>query len=134
MTMLFWWIKRKAKFILDNTLGKKKKKKAILQFQVNKEGCDCILFGYSFRNQMKVYRLIWIPGKLVLWFLSLSMCIVPRSVLISVVEKYTFILFFFFPKIALRPCTLTLPSQLFWIQKYFISEVLLNAHSFRCFI
>lgn len=66
MTMLFWWIKRKAKFILDNTLGKKKKKKAILQFQVNKEGCDCILFGYSFRNQMKVYRLIWIPGKLVL--------------------------------------------------------------------
>lgn len=36
---------------MDNTL-----KRAILQFQANKEGCDSILCGYTFKNQSKAYR------------------------------------------------------------------------------
>lgn len=52
MIMLFWWIKGKRKFILDYTL-----RRAIAQFQANKERCDCILFQYSFINKSKGYRL-----------------------------------------------------------------------------
>lgn len=44
---------------MDNTL-----KRAITQFQANKERCGCILFPYSFINQSKDYRLNLDPKKI----------------------------------------------------------------------
>lgn len=115
---LFWWIKRKGKFIFDNTL-----RRGI--FQTNKEGCDCILFGCSFENQSKVYRLNLNPRK-VSTMIPILIHMVRRSSQVSVTECGKGI-YITVPKIIFRLHIVVLPSELSWtLEKCFISAELLN--------
>lgn len=75
---------------MDNTL-----KRAILQFQANKEGCDSILCGYSFKNQSKAYRVNPDPTKaravIPVHIHGMGLEKVSRSALWGVVEEYTLV-------------------------------------------
>lgn len=90
---------------MDNTL-----RRAILQFQANKEGCDCILFGYSFKNQSQVYRLNLDSRKFSAMIPNL-IHLLRRSSQVSTTECVEKI-YINVPKIIFRPHILILPSEL----------------------